>query len=96
MPILTAVTTIEIPTDTPILRELLLTKEIPMLIPRDIPIRITVRLHIKNLRSLLLSKANPTHSHFIYSGCGAFLTLTPFIGKSLFLHKFQKLPIDAG
>lgn len=92
----THVTTIEIPIETPTFNVLVLMKDIPILIPKDIPMRIKVKIHMKNLRSLLLTKGNPTHYHFISSGCGAFLTFTPFIGKSLVLQRFQKLAMEGG
>lgn len=90
------VTTIEIPIETPMFIWSLLIKAIPILIPKDIPISINVNNHMKNLRVLFLVSGNPTQFHFISSGYGAFRTLTPYIGKSVFLKMFQKFDKAGG
>lgn len=83
--------------ETPKLTEFLLMNAMPMLIPRDTPIRRIVSIHIANLWHLFLVRGKPTHYHFIYSGWGARRTFTPSIGNGYFLlHRFQKLRIEAG
>ena len=63
-----AVTTIEIPMETPILIDSRLIKAIPMLIPKDTPISNIVSIHIKNRLNLFLLIGNPTQLHLISSG----------------------------
>lgn len=69
---------------------------IPILTPKEIEIRRIVNIHMKNLLVLFLIKGKPIQFHFIYYGYGAFLTLTPLIGKSFYRHKFQKFDKAGG
>lgn len=92
----TQVTTIEIPNDTPVVITFELMKAIPILIPKEIPKRIIVRIHVNTFLQFFLCKGKPTFFHFIYSGSGALLTFTLFIGNSLYLQQFQKFAIEGG
>lgn len=90
------------PIDVPILLPILsiayfpLSDEIPILIPKEIPIRKMVKNHTNTLLSLFEAFENPIDSHLIYYGGGALLTFTPLIGNSLSLQKFQKFEKDGG
>lgn len=66
MHVFTNVTTIEIPIDTPMFILSLFMNAIPILMPKETPIKPIVTNHIKNLRSLFLARGKPTLFHFIY------------------------------
>jgi hypothetical protein len=63
---------------------------IPILMPKDMPNRIIVKIHVNTFLKFFFCKGKPTFFHFIYSGSGALLTFTFLIGNSFYLQQFQK------
>ncbi len=56
-------------------------KAIPILIPKEIQIKTIVTKRTKSFLQIIEPLGNPTFYHFIYSGSGALIIVTPLIGK---------------